>query len=121
MIETTSLELSKKLKPILEGKVDNHFIWLEGELYEGEGIIERYKNETSPRYTACELMAFLPEDFLFNDEICQIMMTKNFSKWCVYYSDDGSRAVLDKVFESSNPAEALGEMVVWLHKEGLLK
>ena len=110
-IETTSLELSKKLEGILEGKVESYFLWLNGELTEREGVIIQYRVDYPPRFTACELMKVLPPHF------------------SVYFQGGGGGWLCgDRVASLKRPpqeadtmAEASGQMVVWLDKEGLLK
>ena len=127
MIETTSLELSKKLEPILSGEIDNFFAWEytgddeSGCVYELVGADDAM-GSVIPAYTACELMKVLPAEI---DGGSLTLWTEG-KMWDVDYPRETiqvSNSALEKWFGpmQETPAEALGEMVLWLHGEGLLK
>jgi hypothetical protein len=119
MIETTSLELSKKLEPILEGRVEGFFIYSRevsaDRQTKSEFEISTRRHATCgwweviPAYTACELMKVLPS----------YSSVKHPHGGHAFFPDCANCEIL--AFEDKNPAEALGEMVVWLSEKGLLK
>ena len=109
MIETTSLELSKKLEGIVKEACS--FIWAETADGWVVDSFPRYAwcKSMHPAYTACELMKVLPRG-------------SKVKRWSNEYSCT-TPFPIDSYTEKcgATPAEALGLMVVWLHGEGLLK
>ena len=124
MLDTTSLPLSKKLAPILSGEIDYFFAWeyqdesVDGCIYEIIGADDA-TNGGTPAYTACELMKVLPafviksdESFAFEMDLREVRYRNRMISGCFN--------TLMRYKSDATPAEALGQMVVWLHEEGLL-
>jgi len=128
MIETTSLELSKKLDKFLRTETEKEWYFLNGRasvLSEVEADSLRQFSRViamrTPAYTACELMKVLPASIIDDQVYHYLFIGKVDDKTCISYDDaDGYELNAERII-ADNPAEALGEMVLWLDKEGLLK
>jgi hypothetical protein len=122
MIETTSIELSKKLAGILDGKVESYFTRARRWDATVEGLISRRELdpsiwcETFPAYTACELMKFLP----WYVDVRQIMSYVGRDE-PTRYRCHGDKDKADQWFVDEIAANAIGRMILWLDGEGLLK
>jgi hypothetical protein len=117
MMKTTSIKLSKALEGILEGKVESFLIW-ELDMHANASLILRdhqsWMTTEAPAYTACELMEVLP--WVIN-EVGLLNYIKRSDKYFVKYSIIGRT---HKLITHEVLAEALGNLLVWLHGEGLL-
>jgi len=114
MIETTSLELSKKLFATLTeaGVVpDAYLVWVKSLC---SGIEKRVKRGTcstadwcyiAPAFTACELGKRLPED---------TAIIKTQEGWVV----ESAKSAFDFFGEHVVLAEAMGLMLLWLYENG---
>ena len=111
MIETTSLELSKKL---VEAGVtgSHHFNWFERS--DGAGLLSPLKCDfceflnhkmVAPAFTACELGKRLPED---------TAIIKTQEGWVV----ESAKSAFDFFGEHVVLAEAMGLMLLWLYENG---
>ena len=122
MIEYTSQPLSKKLTPILKRE------WIEG-LFYYRGVLcnpasdrcvwPKDGEEYFPAFTACELMKALPDYLTGKDgDPHNLFLLKYGYEWSVSYDNVDGFPKSGRFFLDLNPAEALGQMVVWLHGEG---
>lgn len=118
MIDTTSKTLSEKLAPVLEGKVESYFVHRS---YQGceelkYGVAPWFTCDNTyiaPSYTACELMKVLPAKTSITKRVYP-----HRTIWEAH--DEWDDTLCPLTWKHENPAEALGEMVLWLHGEGLL-
>lgn len=125
MIETTSLELSKKLAGILEDELNSLMTWsvpmaprMDRSADHRDLRFRGHKSKDMAAYTACELMKVLPP--VVNGS--QLTLWAERGKWDVDYFDEYRGANTSYMGAMRDtPAEALGEMVLWLHEAGLLK
>jgi hypothetical protein len=133
----TNKNLSIKLKEAgFEQK--SEFYWHDGELYKnGECIGDAPVDYFTPTrksisaFLATELLMWLPSDLTIKKMKCGLsitpMITDIITKTKVYVVDYGfySLDVLERVFEKQVAAftlqDALGEMLLYLKKEGLIK
>jgi hypothetical protein len=127
MIETTDLELSKKLEPILKGKVGSYFAWCDGKARNKESAeaCEKIMPDSLkgwaiiPAYTACELMKVLPDSIDYEGERGRIFIYKHEDEWFAAYHGEYDINII--CFMDTSFTQATGEMIVWLDGQGLLK
>ena len=122
MIETTSLPLSKKLEPILEGLIESFFFHWRDTLLNRNDFPPYF--ELIPAFSACELMRVFPKK-AYDPEAYNLVMSLDNSDgthWVTYQRTPESGLIdIKKLTHHAILAEAVGEMVVWLYKEGLLR
>jgi len=127
MIETTSLELSKKLEGILDNEHKSLMTWsipmapLMNKSADHRNLRFRgHKSKDMAAYTAGELMKVLPKKIKYKDRMYtpRLYPDGDSGDWYVDYIMVGDSYIAS--FKIAPLQEALGEMVVWLHGEGLL-
>ena len=119
MIETTSLELSKKL---VEAGVtgSHHFNWFERS--DGAGLLSPLKCDfceflnhkmVAPAFTACELDRILPNEI--DDGTGNYFIYRSGKFWG--YRDPDGRFLVE--LQGTKPlAEKMGDLLLWLYENG---
>jgi hypothetical protein len=117
--QTTSLELSKKLKE-LDVKGESLFVWqqtTEGRWYVNDSKLFDWGSECYPAFTVAELGEILPEK-LNKEPLPHLLTIMRFGQWEVSYRRNPADFI---AFESDKTlANTLAKMLIYLLEKKLL-
>ena len=105
--------------------VETEFYWYEDPESERVWLSHQYVaytgNTIRPAYLPCELMEVVPSELLVDDEPYWLYIEKESKGYHISFDDILNTEFKGEYFKSPIFAEALGKLLVWLGKEGLLK